>query len=791
MRILVYPHDLNMGGSQTNAIELAAAVRDLGHECIIFGRPGVLLDRIEDLGLEFIESPRPSIRPTPWIVRKLQRVIRDRAVDVVHGYEWPPSVEAFMATQGNRQVKSLSTVMSMAVAPFLPHTMPLLVGTRQIAAHELALGRRNVDVLEPPVDLAHDQYPEAHLLAEFRARWSVANDRPVVVCVGRLANELKAEGLRTAIQVTRELHSSARFQLLLVGDGPIREELDRLAREVNEETGEASVVLTGEMADPRPAYAIADIALGMGGSALRAMAFGKPLIVQGERGFFKILEPTSVDEFLWQGWYGVGQGGGTRNMRTALTELIPDAGRRRELGAYSLQVVKQFSLERAANRMIEIYSAPSPSRSVARQAVDKARSYTGLVLYNARHQVGRVVGREALDDFNAQPVAAKERVSEQELSSDVEGPIVYFAGVEWDAVAGTDKQLAIELAKRASVVWVDPPRSMMQTYRSGNRVPQISTPVPNLTRLSVDVPPGNTRPFVRVASNRMAVARVRNFLLQSHTSPSAVVASTTEPMLHLLGKEISGKRVYFATDDFVAGAELWRRSGQYLHRARELNLASADLVLAVTSDLAQSLQRSKSVPVWFPNGTDVERYKNIDSISPSPEISLAGPIAIVVGQINERLDVDYLDAVQRAGICLLMVGPKTFRDQAAAARFDHLLGQSNVQWIDLVPPDRLPSLLRGAAVGLTPYSDSAFNRRSYPLKTVEYLAAGIPVVSTAALPVDGLDRRFVELCPTENSFVDAIRKAFDMCADRWSIQATVAEFDWSRRAQSFLELLRD
>ena len=40
MRIVVYPHRLEIGGSQINAIELAAAVRDLGHEVIVFGQPG-------------------------------------------------------------------------------------------------------------------------------------------------------------------------------------------------------------------------------------------------------------------------------------------------------------------------------------------------------------------------------------------------------------------------------------------------------------------------------------------------------------------------------------------------------------------------------------------------------------------------------------------------------------------------------------------------------------------------------------------------------------------------------
>lgn len=34
MRILVYPHELAMGGSHVNAFELAGTVRDLRHEAV-------------------------------------------------------------------------------------------------------------------------------------------------------------------------------------------------------------------------------------------------------------------------------------------------------------------------------------------------------------------------------------------------------------------------------------------------------------------------------------------------------------------------------------------------------------------------------------------------------------------------------------------------------------------------------------------------------------------------------------------------------------------------------------
>ena len=127
MKILVYPHDLGMGGSQTNAIELAGELVRLGVECTVFGRPGTLNARIEELGLPFIESVDHGRRPSPGVVRQLRDLVEKGGFDLVHGYEWPPTLEAALAVRGLPGTAVVSTVMSMAVAPFIPSWVPLVV----------------------------------------------------------------------------------------------------------------------------------------------------------------------------------------------------------------------------------------------------------------------------------------------------------------------------------------------------------------------------------------------------------------------------------------------------------------------------------------------------------------------------------------------------------------------------------------------------------------------------------------------------------------------------------------
>ena len=47
LKVLVYPHDMAMGGSQLNAIELAAAVGELGHSVAVVGDDGTGTDGID------------------------------------------------------------------------------------------------------------------------------------------------------------------------------------------------------------------------------------------------------------------------------------------------------------------------------------------------------------------------------------------------------------------------------------------------------------------------------------------------------------------------------------------------------------------------------------------------------------------------------------------------------------------------------------------------------------------------------------------------------------------------
>ncbi len=353
MKILVFGHWLEVGGTQVNAIELAATLRDVhGHDVVYFATPGPMLKLIEEKGLRFVPAPAAEFHPSPGRMRALREALRRERPDVVHVWDWWQCLDAYYVAPLLMRVPMVVTDMSMNVARVLPKSIPTTFGTPELVDRARALGRRPLETILPPVDIQRNA-PGAVDSRPFRERHGVRGEDITLVSVSRLSAWMKGEALRRAVATVRTLGRDYPLRLLVVGDGEARDELQRLADAANDELGRDAVVLVGAMLDPRPAYAAADIVVGMGGSALRAMAFGKPVVVVGERGFSSPLRPETADAFYYRGIYGVGDGDpGNARLTSDIRGLAERPEARSALGEFSRRFVQQhFALEVVAERL--------------------------------------------------------------------------------------------------------------------------------------------------------------------------------------------------------------------------------------------------------------------------------------------------------------------------------------------------------------------------------------------------------------------------------------------------------
>lgn len=389
--------------------------------------------------------------------------------------------------------------------------------------------------------------------------------------------------------------------------------------------------------------------------------------------------------------------------------------------------------------------------------------------------------------------------------------VIWMSAVSWDDIAGTDRQLATAMTRHAHVLWVDPPVSLLTTVRRRGGIkrsvrPRLYALDSQMSRLTPTALPGMTRPGVRVTTGPLVRAQVRSALRRMGIQPFAVVVTHLHDVLRGWGD--GTVKVLYGTDDYVAGAELMRLSARWLLKKERVALARADVVAAVSPQLADRWSSLGASPLIIPNGCHVVPP---DQVPPTPiAAGLPRPVVGLVGQLSERIDIAVLEAITDAGFSLLMVGPHDPR--WVPRRFASLITRPEVHYAGRVPVTAVPAYLAAIDVGITPYSNSPFNDASFPLKTLEYLGAGRPVVSSA-LPAarwlrDDLARsaqaaaasRILALAASPSEFVAAIRTIVgdpagpsgcraERSGDQLDLadqcRAFAAEHSWSRRAATF------
>ncbi len=355
MRVLVMPHDLAIGGSQINAIDLAAGVAQAGHEVSVFGVRGPLVDMIHERGLEFIDAHNLSWRPAPTRVAQLVALARRRKIDVIHTYEWPTCLDAYFGPHLCLGVPLLCTVLSMNTTRMVPPSVPLVMGTEELGEEAAGLQKERVWVLEPPIDTDRDN-PTVDG-THFRRQLGVADDEFLIVTVSRLSLDIKIDALVRAIDAMEELAGVIPVRLAVVGGGQALDALRARVEALNRRVGREVVILAGPWLDPRTAYAAADLVLGMGSSALRALAIGRPLIVQGLNAFSVVFEPETLPMFLRQGFFGEGDGeAGAGRLARQIAELYRAPARREALGGYGRSILtERFSLARGIDMTLQMY----------------------------------------------------------------------------------------------------------------------------------------------------------------------------------------------------------------------------------------------------------------------------------------------------------------------------------------------------------------------------------------------------------------------------------------------------
>ncbi|CAI9398695.1 glycosyltransferase family 4 protein [Nocardioides sp. T2.26MG-1] len=355
-RVAIGLESMALGGCPINALDLASLLRGRGHQVSLFAvdsdAPTSIAPLIAQRGFDLTVLPaRAGIGER---ARQIRAVARDHDVDVVHVFApWlaPPLALALRSSPARVGVV---TNWTMEAERYVPTWLPQVVGTQALRREVMTWHRAPVRLMEPPVDVGADR-PDAVRGARFRSELGIAADELVVGVVSRLDRIMKAEGILAAIRATTALPDLP-IRLVVVGDGDARGSIEAAAAAANQRLGRPATILTGASMDPRGAYDGADVVLGMGGSALRALAHARPLVVLGEQGFCRLFEPGSAAYFYEHGFYGRGHAEDVVPVLARILRGLVDPDRREQLGSFGrTEVDARFSLAAATDALEGLY----------------------------------------------------------------------------------------------------------------------------------------------------------------------------------------------------------------------------------------------------------------------------------------------------------------------------------------------------------------------------------------------------------------------------------------------------
>ena len=372
--------------------------------------------------------------------------------------------------------------------------------------------------------------------------------------------------------------------------------------------------------------------------------------------------------------------------------------------------------------------------------------------------------------------------------------IVYYATTRYIGPGGTDRHLADALTAHGPVLFVDPELSVMAKLRrpdpaSGAPTPGLHVVNPRLARLVPMVTPGVTRPGLRALVQPLIRRAVRAAVADLYPGPADPVAAEVTCQYGLFKVVDSRHRMVYVKDDYVLGAELFGETPERMSALEDKVIANVDTVAAVSIPLRDRLAALGHTVQLIPNGCDPDVFAKVDDAPLPTDAPLRGPVAGLVGQINDRLDMGLLEAVADTGCPVLVVGP--VGPGYDPARFLALTTRPNVCWVGGKPFEDLPRYLRLIDVGLVPYADTAFNRASFPLKTLEYLSAGRAVVSTPLPANDWLATDLIDVATGPAGFAASVVRSLreprtDALAQRR--RAFAREHTWQRRADLLARL---
>jgi glycosyltransferase involved in cell wall biosynthesis len=340
------------------------------------------------------------------------------------------------------------------------------------------------------------------------------------------------------------------------------------------------------------------------------------------------------------------------------------------------------------------------------------------------------------------------------MGSSARLPLLCFSHLRWDFVWQRPQHLMSRFARNRRVFFIEEPRFEETAGEAPDGAklaryhPEDVDGVVVCQPVCRDPGPGGG-PRLDAMYARLVADLVQEQGLQEH------IAWFYTPMLLPAIEDLAPALVVYDAMDELS---LFKGAPPDLVPRERRLLAIADLVFTGGVSLGKAKAAWHRHVYPEPSGVEVAHYQR--ALAPStvvpPDLAALRPPRIgFFGVIDERADLELLARVAdlRPDWSLVMIGPVVKIDPQELPRRPniHYLGQKRYR--------DLPAYVKGLDVCMMPFALNDATRFISPTKTLEYMAAHKPIVSTPVADVVALYGEVVRIAQTPERFVAAIEQA--------------------------------
>lgn len=357
--------------------------------------------------------------------------------------------------------------------------------------------------------------------------------------------------------------------------------------------------------------------------------------------------------------------------------------------------------------------------------------------------------------------------------------IVVFCHLRWDFVYQRPQHLMTQLAQHYNIVFVEEP-----IYHAGESFMKKSVPAPNITVCQPHTP-------VHAAGFHDDLIPLMKPLLAQLVpeNENPIVWFYTPMALPLLQSLHASLVIYDCMDELSA----FKNSPKQLLQRESALLNIADLVFTGGPSLYQAKKGRHQNAHCFPSSVDVVHFEQaLDRSNGHPaHANIPHPRLGFYGVIDERFDTGLISALADAHPewQIVLVGPVVKIDSASLPQ------RANIHYLGQQPYKALPHFLAGWDVCLLPFALNEATRFISPTKVLEYMAAELPIVSTAITDVAVPYGDIVAIAHDEQEFIAACEAALaaspqQKAASAEKMRNIVSTMSWEATADQMRALMQ-